>query len=215
MHNAPTIFFDIGGVLLSNGWDTAARQRAATEFQLDYAEFQTRHEMLKTAFETGRRGLDAYVRKAVFHRSRLFSPDEFKQFMFAQSKSLGEALDWVRTLAATGKFNLFTLNNESRVLPGPGQAGRGDLPERAGDVGLHSRSRPLHRRPRPERRARCGPGPQRHPLHRTGRAPRAAQGVRNRRLIGPGPTRGLDSAPPPRPSGAGPLTLQHSHAGIE
>jgi putative hydrolase of the HAD superfamily len=116
MHNCPTIFFDIGGVLLTNGWDTAARKRAAEEFNLDYAEFQTRHEMLKTAFETGRLGLDAYVRKAVFYRSRLFSPDEFKQFMYTQSQPLADSLEWVRALAATGRYNLFTLNNESREL---------------------------------------------------------------------------------------------------
>jgi putative hydrolase of the HAD superfamily len=116
MANETTIFFDLGGVLLTNGWDTAARKRAAAEFGLDYAEFQTRHEMLKTAFETGRLSLDSYVRKAVFHRSRLFSPDEFKQFMFGQSQPIGESLEWVRALAGTGKYRLFTLNNESREL---------------------------------------------------------------------------------------------------
>jgi putative hydrolase of the HAD superfamily len=116
MTEGTTLFFDVGGVLLTNGWDTAARRKAAEEFRLDYAEFQTRHEMLKTAFETGRLSLDAYVRKAVFHRSRLFSPDEFKQFMYTQSQPLGETLDWVRALAATGRYRLFTLNNESREL---------------------------------------------------------------------------------------------------
>ena len=54
MARVPTLFFDVGGVLLTNAWDTAARQRAAAAFGLDYPEFQTRHEMLKTAFETGR-----------------------------------------------------------------------------------------------------------------------------------------------------------------
>ena len=49
---APTLFFDIGGVVLTNGWDTGTRKRAAETFGLDYPEFQTRHEMLKTAFET-------------------------------------------------------------------------------------------------------------------------------------------------------------------
>ena len=116
MKNRPTIFFDLGGVLLTNGWDTSARKLAAQEFNLDFNEFQTRHEMLKTAFETGRIGIDTYVRKAVFHRSRLFSPDEFKQFMFAQSQTLGDTLDWVRALAQTEKYRLFTLNNESREL---------------------------------------------------------------------------------------------------
>src|SRR3954453_7944441 len=108
MHDTPTLFFDVGGVLLTNGWDTGARKRAAEQFGLDYPEFQTRHEMLKTAFETGRLDLDGYVRKAVFPHPRPFPPDDFKAFMFAQSQPLGDSLEWVRALAATGKYRLFT-----------------------------------------------------------------------------------------------------------
>ena len=116
MREAPTLFFDIGGVLLTNGWDTFARKRAAETFGLDYPEFQTRHEMLKTAFETGRLSLNSYVRKAVFHQQRAFSPEDFQEFMFASSDLLGDTLEWVRALAATGRYRLFTLNNESREL---------------------------------------------------------------------------------------------------
>jgi putative hydrolase of the HAD superfamily len=116
MANAPTLFFDIGGVLLTNAWDTGARKRAAETFGLEFPEFQTRHEMLKTAFETGRLTLDAYVRKAVFYRERPFSPEDFRQFMFHQSEPLGDTLEWVRGLARLGHCRLFTLNNESREL---------------------------------------------------------------------------------------------------
>ena len=116
MANAPTLFFDIGGVLLTNGWDTGARKRAAEVFQLDFSEFQTRHEMLKTAFETGRLSLGSYVHKAVFHHPRSFSPEDFKQFMYAQSAPLGETLEWTRALARSGTVRLYTLNNESREL---------------------------------------------------------------------------------------------------
>lgn len=115
-HETPTLFFDVGGVLLTNGWDTAARTKAAQTFGIDYPEFQTRHEMLKTAFETGRIDLDTYIKRAVFFHPRSFTPDDFKQFMFGVSKRLGDTLDFVRKLAATGKYRLFTLNNESREL---------------------------------------------------------------------------------------------------
>ena len=94
MTNLPTLFFDVGGVLLTNGWDTGARKLAAETFGLDYQEFQTRHEMLKTAFETGRLGLDTYVKKTVFYHERAFSPDEFKQFMYESSQLLGDTLEW-------------------------------------------------------------------------------------------------------------------------
>ena len=116
MADAPTLFFDLGGVLLTNGWDTGARRRAAATFGLDFPEFQTRHEMLKTAFETGRLSLNHYVNKAVFHRDRDFDLKEFREFMFAQSELLGDTLDFVRALARTGKYRLYTLNNESREL---------------------------------------------------------------------------------------------------
>jgi putative hydrolase of the HAD superfamily len=116
MARVPTLFFDIGGVLLTNAWDTAARKRAATAFGLDFAEFQTRHEMLKTAFETGRLGLDDYLRKAVFHTHRDFTPAEFREFMFEQSQPLGETLEWVRALGQTHQCRLYTLNNESAEL---------------------------------------------------------------------------------------------------
>jgi putative hydrolase of the HAD superfamily len=116
MHEPPTLFFDVGGVLLTNGWDTPARKKAAETFGLEYQEFQTRHEMLKTAFETGRIDLDTYVKRAVFDRPRSFTPDDFKRFMFGASALLGETLDYVRALAASGKYKLYTLNNESREL---------------------------------------------------------------------------------------------------
>jgi putative hydrolase of the HAD superfamily len=116
MAMAPTLFFDVGGVLLTNGWDTPARKRAAETFGLDYQEFQTRHEMLKTAFETGRLSLNGYIQKTVFHHHRPFSIEDFKEFMFEQSQPLGDTLEWVRALARSGKVRLFTLNNESREL---------------------------------------------------------------------------------------------------
>ncbi len=114
--SVPTLFFDIGGVLLTNAWDTPARKRAAETFGIDYPEFQTRHEMLKTAFETGRLSLDTYVKKTVFHRERSFSPETFKEFMYHQSQPIGETLEWVRALGRSGNCRLFTLNNESKEL---------------------------------------------------------------------------------------------------
>jgi putative hydrolase of the HAD superfamily len=118
MARAPTLFFDIGGVLLTNAWDTAARKRAAETFALDYPEFQTRHEMLKTAFETGRLSLDSYIQKAIFHTPRPFTPADFRAFMFEQSQPMGEGetLEWVRALSRSGHCRLFTLNNESAEL---------------------------------------------------------------------------------------------------
>jgi putative hydrolase of the HAD superfamily len=111
-----TLFFDVGGVLLTNAWDTAARNRVVEALRLDHLDFHTRHGMVKTAFETGRLSLDSYVEKTVFYAERPFSREDFKALMFEQSQLLGETLEWVRKLAASGRFRLFTLNNESREL---------------------------------------------------------------------------------------------------
>jgi putative hydrolase of the HAD superfamily len=116
MARVPTLFFDVGGVLLTNAWDTAARKRAAETFDLDYPVFQTRHEMLKTSFETGRLSLDGYLQKAIFHIPREFTPGEFRAFMYRQSQPLGETLEWVKVLSRSGQCRLFTLNNESMEL---------------------------------------------------------------------------------------------------
>ena len=116
MNEKPTLFFDIGGVLLTNGWDTGCRRRAAERFGIDYQEFQTRHEMSKTALETGRITLATYLHRTVFHRPRQFSMDEFQEFMYSQSQPLEESLNWVRELAKKDSCYLFTLNNESREL---------------------------------------------------------------------------------------------------
>jgi putative hydrolase of the HAD superfamily len=111
-----TLFFDVGGVLLTNGWDSEARRRAAEAFGIDVAELETRHQMLRVAFGIGRLGLEAYLDRAVFHRPRAFTAAEFTRFLFAQSQLLGDTLEFVRALAATGKYRLYTLNNEAREL---------------------------------------------------------------------------------------------------
>lgn len=110
-----TLFFDVGGVLLTNAWDTGARKRAAEKFRLDWPEFESRHEMLKYSFETGRIRLDEYVARSIFRSPRDFTPDDFKQFMFAQSQPL-EGLECLRALHATGRYRLAMLNNESQEL---------------------------------------------------------------------------------------------------
>lgn len=112
----PTLFFDVGGVLLTNAWDTPARKRGVEKFGLDLVEYETRHGMLKTAFETGKMSLNTYLRKSIFHRSRPFSPEDVKAFMYTQSQVLGDSLEWLRGLAAQKKYRLFTLNNESAEL---------------------------------------------------------------------------------------------------
>jgi putative hydrolase of the HAD superfamily len=109
------IFFDIGGVLGSNGWDREQRAAAAQHFGLDVAEVEDRHGAVAT-LEQGRMPLDEYLRCTVFHRPRPFEPAEFKAYMLAQSTPFPETIDLARALARTGRYRLMTINNESAEL---------------------------------------------------------------------------------------------------
>lgn len=110
------VFFDIGGVLGTNGWDTEQRAEAAREFALDETEFNERHHEAAAAWESGLMTLDEYLDCAVFHRERAFSRDAFRAFMFAQSHPFPETIQFARSLAASGRYRLMTLNNEAAEL---------------------------------------------------------------------------------------------------
>jgi putative hydrolase of the HAD superfamily len=115
------LFFDIGGVLGSNGWDREQRAQAVARFGLDAEDFQYRHEETVGAFESGQISLDEYLDVAVFWRQRDFSRDEFKRFMFSLSTPSSDSLDVVRRLRQNirgrpTRVRMATLNNESREL---------------------------------------------------------------------------------------------------
>ena len=116
MADVTTLFWDIGGVILTNGWDRASRKLAAHQFGLDWEEYQDRHELSFPAFEMGQLSLDQYLERTVFYRPRPFSRDEFKAFMFAQSRELPESRAVVKQLARSGRFFLATINNEPLEL---------------------------------------------------------------------------------------------------
>jgi putative hydrolase of the HAD superfamily len=116
MPDVTALFWDVGGVILSNGWDRLARAEAAKKFGLDWEEFQDRHELASPAFETGRITLDTYLQRTVFYRKRNFTRDEFVEFIFAQSAEFPESRAVLDAVAATGKYLLATINNEPLEL---------------------------------------------------------------------------------------------------
>src|ERR1700722_14376133 len=113
MAEVTTLFWDNGGVILTNGWDRGSRQKAVEKFGLDWADFEDRHELMLHAFECGEATLDEYIQRTVFYRDRAFTQQQFKQFMFEQSQALGEALAFAKKLAATKRQMNAALNNES------------------------------------------------------------------------------------------------------
>lgn len=116
MTEITAIFSDVGGVLGSNGWGHESRRKAADLFHLDAAELEERHARVADAFECGKLGLDEYLRQTVFERRRGFTLGQFRDFMFAESQPFPQSLALVQELAASRRYFMATLNNESREL---------------------------------------------------------------------------------------------------
>ena len=109
-----TLFWDVGGVLLSNAWDHEERDRAVEKFSLQKADFEARHKEAVATFEEGKITLDQYLDRTVFYQPRKFSKEEFKNYMFSLSKPKPEVLEFARSLA--GKYLMAAINNESREM---------------------------------------------------------------------------------------------------
>jgi putative hydrolase of the HAD superfamily len=117
MGEISTILFDVGGVLLTNGWDHAERATVLQHFSLDRAAFEPRHELANDAWEKGFMTAEQYLARTVFYQPRPFTPAEFLETMKAQSKVLPHgALRILGELAESEELELVVLNNESREL---------------------------------------------------------------------------------------------------
>jgi putative hydrolase of the HAD superfamily len=110
------IFFDIGGVLGSNGWDHEQRERAVAQFRLNSEDFEWRHKEVIAEWEEGRITIDEYLEIAVFHTPRTFSREQFIAFMYSQSVPDEATIAIARQLSRQPRYTLMTLNNESEEL---------------------------------------------------------------------------------------------------
>jgi len=110
------IFFDIGGVLLSDGWGHSVRKEAAKYFALDYEEMEFEHQFIFNVYEIGSITLDYYLDTVIFNRSRNFTREEFKDYMYAQSTELPETLRWLKEWKGECGFRIISINNEGREL---------------------------------------------------------------------------------------------------
>lgn len=111
-----TLFVDVGQVLLTNGWDRGMRRHAAELFSLDYAEMDERHHLTFDTYEQGKLDLDTYLDRIVFYEPRSFGREEFKQFMFDQSKPFQEMIDLVCGLKSEYQLRIAAVSNEGREL---------------------------------------------------------------------------------------------------
>jgi putative hydrolase of the HAD superfamily len=110
------LFLDIGGVLLTNGWDHHARKRAAANFKLEWAEMEDRHHLNFGTYEEGKLTLEEYLSRVVFYQKRLFTRAQFKRFMFAQSKPYPEMIEMCAQLKVQYGLKIVVVSNEAREL---------------------------------------------------------------------------------------------------
>ncbi len=110
------LLLDVGGVLLTNGWDRGMRQEAARHFNLDEQEMSERHHLTFDTYESGKLSLDEYLHRVIFYRERDFSPDDFKAFMLGQSQPYQDMIDLVCSLAQKYSLRLGVISNEGREL---------------------------------------------------------------------------------------------------
>lgn len=110
------LFLNVGGVLGTNGWGNAGRQKACEEFGLDRAEFEERHHLLCDAYELGKLTLDQYLNHTVFYQQRQFSRQQFSQFLYAQSQPYTEMIEFITALKKKYDLKVFVLSNEGREL---------------------------------------------------------------------------------------------------
>jgi putative hydrolase of the HAD superfamily len=111
-----TLFVDVGGVLLNNGWDHLARRRAAKHFKLNWAEMEQRHGLNFETHEEDKLVFGQYLDRVVFHEERPFTRAEFRRFMFAQSRPVGGMIELIRSLKAKYGLKIIVVSNESREL---------------------------------------------------------------------------------------------------
>ncbi len=111
-----TLFLDIGGVLLSNGWDHHARLRAAANFHLEFVEMDHRHHLNFATYEEGRVTLEEYLTRTVFYQDRAFTRNQFWDFMCAQSHSYPEMIKMIVGLKARYGLKIAVVSNEAREL---------------------------------------------------------------------------------------------------
>ncbi len=110
------LFVDIGGVLLTNGWDHHARRRAATKFNLKFAEFDARHHLNFATHEEGKLTFDEYLDRVVFYQKRSFTRAQFRSFMLAQSKPYTGMIELIAQLKIRYGLKIYVVSNEARAL---------------------------------------------------------------------------------------------------
>ncbi len=110
------LFTDLGGVLLTNGWDRGLRQLVASQFQIDADEMDERHHLTYDTYEAGKISLSEYLRRVVFWEPRPFTEDQVVAFMVDQARCFPEMIELYKRVKAKNGLKIVVVSNEGREL---------------------------------------------------------------------------------------------------
>lgn len=111
-----TLFLDIGGVILTNGWGHESRRLAAEKFNLNLSELEDRHHLTFVTYEEGKLTLKEYLNRVVFYQKRTFTHNKFQEFMFDQSTPYPEMIEFIHKLKEQNRLKIAVVNNEAHEL---------------------------------------------------------------------------------------------------
>jgi putative hydrolase of the HAD superfamily len=114
--NITTLFLDIGGVLLTDGWNRRSRKAAAEKFNLELSDMEDRHHLTFDTYEVGKITLDEYLKRVVFFKERDYTYFEFKEFMYAQSAPFPDMIKTISALKKQYALKVAVVSNEGREL---------------------------------------------------------------------------------------------------
>jgi putative hydrolase of the HAD superfamily len=118
MSRFSAVLWDVGGVLLTNGWDHTQRKVVFDSFDIDdREEFDARHKVENDPWEKGTITFDQYLERTLFYKPRSFSMEAIKRAIEEQSQLLPDsAMPILYDLHAKREVLMGQLNNESREL---------------------------------------------------------------------------------------------------
>jgi putative hydrolase of the HAD superfamily len=110
------LFLDVGGVMLTNGWDHKVRRALADRFHLDLSDFEARHHLTFDTYESGKISFDVFLERTVFYKPRDFTPADFKKFVSDFTQPFPEMIELFSRLKAKYDLKVAVVSNEGREL---------------------------------------------------------------------------------------------------
>jgi putative hydrolase of the HAD superfamily len=110
------LFLDVGGVLITNGWDHALRKKTAETFQVDYEMMNNRHQLIFDTYETGKLTFDEYLKRIIFFEPRQYSLQDVKHFIFEAVRPFNDMINFVKEIRKEYNLKIGVVSNEGREL---------------------------------------------------------------------------------------------------